>query len=307
MSDLLDETIFLFLKCMIPAAYLISNKTVLTLHNFRFPSIFLSWQLAIAITGLFFFYRKCFDIRSVIELRYYVSMAFLQTSTLYFGSRALSVLPVPVFVAGQITGLYFVNIVNQIRLYQTNIKWTVFQAFNSVLILPLFVMVCVNYSEIVLIQFVLHIVSNTALTAIWRYNQTYDVLTEVKSYIVTFGISVILLVVYGTFSREIFTAAKFDFSKTHFKVYLFTSGMLCATLSITRLSSGPSDIAHKYVDVLQYVLMVVLGYLYQYNGDAISEHSVCFYFIFLLWTNKYLQSYPALTEISKDTSITIDL
>ena len=103
------------LAILVPSAYLISNKTVLTLHNFRFPSIFLSWQLSIALLVIIVLYRHHVMTLTLSDLQTCLMSSLLLTVSMYFGSRALGVLPIPVFISGQILGTHIVESIVRLR------------------------------------------------------------------------------------------------------------------------------------------------------------------------------------------------
>ena len=289
------------LAILIPSAYLISNKTVLTLHNFKFPSIFLSWQLSIALLVIILVYRHYVMTLTLLDLQSYLVSSFPLTFSMYFGSRALGVLPIPVFISGQILGTHIVENIGQIKAAKF-FGAVVVQSFNSVFMVPLFILLLSKVDLYILICFLCHIMSSCAMS---RLSHTpSDLESTIKQAVVKIVVAISALLLYGTITGELVQAGKYDFSKTHFKIYLICSGVLsAATFVVHGWSYGSGKLEYRLV--LQYVAVLIFGYWYDYNGDVTHARDLLIscYFLFLLVLDTYFakscdkQSAVGITEI----------
>ena len=274
------------LATLIPAAYLISNKTVLTLHNFRFPSIFLSWQLSIALGTIIIIYRRFLLSFTLNDFRSALISAFLYTISMYFGSRALAVLPIPVFISAQILGTHMVEGIIHLK-NAKSMSPVIIQTCNSVFMVPLFVLLSSEIEFKTLIHLLYHVAAFSFRWFLIRSEFRTEIESHVKQTIAQSATAVAFLLFYGTMSGEIIQAGHYDFSKTHFKVYLFLSGILSALACLIR---GVSARGHlQYHSVFQYVVILIFGYYYDYNGDVtlFRDLVISFYFVFLLFLDTY--------------------
>ena len=276
------------LTILVPSAYVISNKTVLTLHNFRFPSIFLSWQLSIALLVIILVYRQYVMTLSLSDLRSYVMGSIFLTMSLYFGSRALSVLPIPVFISGQILGTHVVKGIGNLGTTKSlGITVIAVQSLTTVFMLPLFILLLNRADSYIILCFLCHILSTCAMIGLGKTPS--DLESTIKQAVVKIVVAISSLLLYGTLTGEVVKAGKYDFSKTHFKVYLMFSGVLSASTFVVRGWSFRSG-KLQFRLVLQYVAVLIFGYWYDYNGDVTRNRDllISFYFLFLLLVDTYL-------------------
>ncbi|KAM7283894.1 transmembrane protein 241 [Ixodes scapularis] len=81
----------------------ITNKYVLTIEKFAYPAIFQSWQVLVAALGFILtsvccrwqWHKKCL----IVTVQYHWKTIPFYTMSIYAGSRALTVLPISVFLA----------------------------------------------------------------------------------------------------------------------------------------------------------------------------------------------------------------
>lgn len=279
------ETLLKILSILLPSAYLISNKTVLTLHNFKFPSIFLSWQLSIALVVIVVVYKQHVMALTLSDVKINLVGSLLLTISMYFGSRSLGVLPIPVFISGQILGTHVVESIAHLKFARGGLS-VILQTFNSVFMVPLFILVLSDTDLKVLLCFLCHIMSSSiALTL----NKTQsDIESTIKNAVVKIVLAISTLLLYGTLTGEVVQAGKYDFSKTHFKIYLCCSGVLSAATFVVHGWSYRSG-KLQYRLVLQYVAVLVFGYWYDYNGDVTHDRDliVSCYFVLLLYLDTH--------------------
>lgn len=274
------------LAILVPSAYLISNKTVLTLHNFRFPSIFLSWQLSIALLVIIVLYRHHVMTLTLSDLQTCLMSSLLLTVSMYFGSRALGVLPIPVFISGQILGTHIVESIVRLRTAKSLVT-VVVQTLNSVFMsFPLFVLLLSTVDIYILLCFLCHILSTSAMISLSKPPSDFE--STIKQAVVKISVAISALLLYGTLTGEVVQAGKYDFSKTHFKIYLICSGVLSAATFVVRGWSYRSG-KLQYRLVLQYIAVLVFGYWYDYNGDVTHDRDLLItcYFVFLLLLDTY--------------------
>jgi hypothetical protein len=129
-----------------------------------------------------------------------------------------------------------------------------------------------------------------------------DLESTIKGAVVKIVVAISALLLYGTLTGEVVQAGRYDFSKTHFKVYLICSGVLSASTFIVHGWSYRSG-QLNYRLVLQYVAVLAFGYWYDYNGD-VNRHRDLFislYFLILLVLDTYFAKSVSIQSASVKT------
>ena len=220
------------------------------------------------------------------DLQTCLMSSLLLTVSMYFGSRALGVLPIPVFISGQILGTHIVESIVRLRTAKSLVT-VVVQTLNSVFMsFPLFVLLLSTVDIYILLCFLCHILSTSAMISLSKPPSDFE--STIKQAVVKISVAISALLLYGTLTGEVVQAGKYDFSKTHFKIYLICSGVLSAATFVVRGWSYRSG-KLQYRLVLQYIAVLVFGYWYDYNGDVTHDRDLLItcYFVFLLLLDTY--------------------
>lgn len=244
------------LEVIIPSCYMISNKTVLSIHNFRFPSVFLSWQLLISLIVIFVLLKsQILESFSAREIQKNVKHAIMLASSLFFGSRSLAVLPIPTFLVGQALCLHTVCVIASKTRKNQKTWYTLSSTF---IILLLLFNLTINLEVNTLLCFAIFI--------------TVSVIRSLSSQNVDYGLpqsaaimmmSITLLMTYGTISGELMSAGNVDFTRTHFLSYLFCSGILSGATFMTKgWSFQPGKLGSK--TVIQFLVVFFIGHWYEF-------------------------------------------
>ena len=265
------------LEVLVPSAYIISNKTVLTLHNFKFPSIFISWQLTLALLAIMVHFRNSIHSVSRSDVQNNLVSSVLLTVSMYFGSRALGAISLPVFISGQILGeqvlksiLHFGN-VSRCRM----ILWLI----NVLFMISLFTLIVSSLDVYTVFCFLTHIAVNNGLVAFKRSLNTHE--EHIKHTVVSITFCVVFLLLYGTVSGEVVQAGNYNFSQSHFIFYLSNSGILCAAIHIINGSKLEDGKLNSFKRFTYYIFVNIIGYFYDYNGDGnflIRDSTISLYF-----------------------------
>ena len=272
------------LSCILPTAYILCNKSVLTLHGFKFPSVFLSWQILVAITAIILVSRPVLTFHDITSS---LPESLLYVIVIYTGSRSLGVLSLPLFIGAEFLSLHCIE---TYILYQKTKLRSSLHVVTGVLC---FLLLCILGQDIPRLQLGFLIAHSAAYGTQWHISRTKTItLSRTVSCLVC---GTVFLILYGTVSGEITRAAIFDYSHTHFKLSLLLSGILSAGVTLTDDKEKKEHVSRCVA--ARAALTLMMGCMFGFSGDAIQV-LIGSFFVFILLLDCYFSravSDPATT------------
>ncbi|XP_012562327.1 UDP-N-acetylglucosamine transporter TMEM241 [Hydra vulgaris] len=134
-----DNKVFWLIIFFVSSSFaILINKYILWKLNFTYPSIFQSWQMSVA--SLFLISANSFEIIKIMPLstesfKRLLPSTFLFTVSIYSGSKALSMLPVPIFCL--IQQMFIQATIYIVEIYKTKKSMSNYQAVC--IMTPLFI------------------------------------------------------------------------------------------------------------------------------------------------------------------------